>query len=161
MQTFLPYPSFDESAAVLDRQRLGKQRVEVLQLLNALGGFAGAGWRNHPAARMWSGHRRALCFYGLVVCEVWSARGYADTCAEKIRQRLELLPEVESAAPPWLGDARFHRAHRSNLLRKDQGHYGVFWSDVPNDLPYLWPELRDGGYALRPGEAARVVVKST
>ena len=33
MQTFLPYPDFARSAAVLDRQRLGKQRVEVLQIL--------------------------------------------------------------------------------------------------------------------------------
>lgn len=49
MQTFLPYPSFAESARVLDRQRLGKQRVEVLQLLRALTGQT-KGWANHPAA---------------------------------------------------------------------------------------------------------------
>lgn len=36
MQTFLPYPNFNESAQVLDRQRLGKQRVEVLQILQAI-----------------------------------------------------------------------------------------------------------------------------
>ena len=36
MQTFLPYPAFDLSAQVLDRQRLGKQRVETLQVLKAL-----------------------------------------------------------------------------------------------------------------------------
>ena len=155
MQTFLPYPSFDESASVLDRQRLGKQRVEVLQLLNALSSTS-AGWRNHPAARMWSGHRRALCFYGIVVCEAWSARGYADTCAEKIRQRLELLPAAESVVPPWFGDAQFHRAHRSNLLRKDRDHYSRYWTNVPDDLPYMWPELHDGGYTLRTGEVAKI-----
>lgn len=33
VQTFLPYLSFAESAAVLDRSRLGKQRIEALQLL--------------------------------------------------------------------------------------------------------------------------------
>ena len=38
MQTFLPYASFEESAKVLDRQRLGKQRVECLQIFNALAG---------------------------------------------------------------------------------------------------------------------------
>lgn len=47
MQTFLPYPSFVESAKCLDRQRLGKQRVEVLQLLKALL-VPGSGWGNHP-----------------------------------------------------------------------------------------------------------------
>lgn len=36
MQTFLPYPSFDLCARVLDDKRLGKQRVECLQILKAL-----------------------------------------------------------------------------------------------------------------------------
>ncbi|HMC68015.1 MAG TPA: pyrimidine dimer DNA glycosylase/endonuclease V, partial [Mycobacteriales bacterium] len=36
MQTFLPYSRFDASAAVLDDLRLGKQRVETLQILRAL-----------------------------------------------------------------------------------------------------------------------------
>ena len=36
MQTFLPYPDFERSAKVLDNKRLGKQRVEVLQILNVL-----------------------------------------------------------------------------------------------------------------------------
>ena len=36
MQTFLPFKSFHDSAKCLDYRRLGKQRVEVLQLLKAL-----------------------------------------------------------------------------------------------------------------------------
>ena len=48
MQTFLPYPDFVASARCLDRRRLGKQRVEVLQLLRALL-VPGSGWANHPA----------------------------------------------------------------------------------------------------------------
>jgi hypothetical protein len=36
MQTFLPYPDFRESARVLDNKRLGKQRVECLQILQTL-----------------------------------------------------------------------------------------------------------------------------
>lgn len=36
MQTFLPYDSFKKSARVLDQRRLGKQRVECLQILGAL-----------------------------------------------------------------------------------------------------------------------------
>ena len=35
MQTFLPTSNFAESAKYLDYRRLGKQRVEVLQLLNS------------------------------------------------------------------------------------------------------------------------------
>jgi Pyrimidine dimer DNA glycosylase len=33
MHTFLPYPSFEETASILDYRRLGKQRVEGFQIL--------------------------------------------------------------------------------------------------------------------------------
>ena len=36
MQTFLPYESFKQSARVLDWRRLGKQRVEGMQIINAI-----------------------------------------------------------------------------------------------------------------------------
>ena len=36
MQTFLPYADFARCAAVLDPRRLGKQRVEVLQIMRAI-----------------------------------------------------------------------------------------------------------------------------
>ena len=36
MQTFLPYPSFEETASILDYRRLGKQRVEGFQILNII-----------------------------------------------------------------------------------------------------------------------------
>jgi hypothetical protein len=36
MQTFLPYEDFTLSAQVLDYRRLGKQRVEALQIYNVL-----------------------------------------------------------------------------------------------------------------------------
>lgn len=152
MQTFLPYSSFRRSAAVLDWRRLGKQRVEVLQLLNALGP-EGRGWKNHPAARMWVGYRPALCAYGLVVCQEWVKLGYRDTCFAKIKEHLLALGSSEtSARPPWLGDEQFHRAHRSNLLRKDRDHYSRYWTDVPDDLPYQWPVLQEGGgYVLKAG----------
>ena len=37
MQTFLPYSSFAATAGLLDVRRLGKQRVEVLQVVADLG----------------------------------------------------------------------------------------------------------------------------
>lgn len=59
VQTFLPYPDFAQSAQCLDRQRLGKQRVEVLQLLKALKGES-KGWKNHPAAKMWADRKSVV-----------------------------------------------------------------------------------------------------
>jgi len=142
MQTFLPRASYKGSAVVLDRQRLGKQRVEGLQLLKALSPkYTGKGWVNHPAARMWRGYEGALACYTLAVCEEWVSRGYKDTCADKVRVLLDARPEWQaSLVPPWFGDEDFHRSHRSNLVRKLPEHYApLFEPGLPDNLPYLWP----------------------
>lgn len=152
MQTFLPYPDFRRSAEALDQRRLGKQRVEALQVLRGLT-VPGYGWRHHPAVRMWRGHEEALGRYALTCCEVWSARGFGDTVAATIRDELlrlgidpvrsqEELLEA-GAVPAWLGDAEFHRSHRSNLLRKDPDHYRALFPDVADDLEYVWPQEAD------------------
>jgi hypothetical protein len=148
MQTFLPYPDFAASAAVLDDRRLGKQRVEALQVLRALT-YEGYGWQRHPAVRMWAGHPRAVAAYGLAVCAVWTATGRADTCAATIRADLAracLVPPTSAQAlarsgplPCWLGDERLHRSHRSALVRKDPDFYGPLFADADPALPYYWP----------------------
>lgn len=134
MQTFLPYPDFAESARVLDRQRLGKQRVETLQLLKALAGET-KGWVNHPAAQMWRGHENALVQYGIAVCDEWTARGYKDSCREKIAAYGCGAPLV---MPSWWGREDVHASHRSNLLRKDAKHYGQFGWSEPDNMEYVW-----------------------
>jgi hypothetical protein len=137
MQTFLPYASFEQSAAVLDDKRLGKQRVEVLQIMNALTKADAKGWKNHPATLMWRGYEAALVLYGVVICDAWIGRGYRDTVREKL-----LAFGFDPAAavlPPWFGDDRIHAGHRASLLRKDPAHYGRFgWIEDP-ELPYHWP----------------------
>lgn len=139
MQTFLPYgPDFAATGAVLDRQRLGKQRVETLQILRTLAGITD-GWRRHPAVRMWGGHERWLADYGLVICEAWVSRGYRDTCAAHIRHLVDTHPEWPTARPEWLDRDDLVLSHRSNLVRKDVAHYGSVWPGIPADLPYVWP----------------------
>lgn len=136
MQTFLPYPDFVESAACLDTRRLGKQRVEVLQLLKALL-VHDSGWSNHPAAKMWQGSEPSLAAYGFDICKEWISRGYADTCLDKIVALCK--PQWDWFDPFWLGDPLFHASHRSNLLRKDYAYYSRFGWTESNDLPYIWP----------------------
>jgi Pyrimidine dimer DNA glycosylase len=149
MQTFLPYPDFTDSAAVLDSRRLGKQRGETIQVLRALT-VPGYGWRRHPAAAMWAGYEEALVRYGLEVCAQWRGRGHADTSGATLRADLRSgtgLDVVRDQAvlaaarelPPWLGDPAFHRSHQSALARKDPAHYQALFPDVPGDLPYVWP----------------------
>jgi hypothetical protein len=136
MQTFVPYGSdFIANARVLDRQRLGKQRVETWQILNALRGLS-KGWTNHPATRMWRGYEGALAQYGAAMCREWIARGYHDTMLERF---YPLLPTPFDPWPHWLGWEDVAISHRSNLIRKDPGFYGPLWPDVAPDLPYLWP----------------------
>jgi hypothetical protein len=150
MQTFLPCRGFTDSARVLDPRRLGKQRVETIQVLRALT-VAGYGWRHHPAAAMWAGYEEALVRYGLAVCGVWCDIGNADTCATTLVDDLtrtigqrSVRTELELAAagelPPWLGAEAFHRSHQAALVRKDPAHYRRYFPDVPDDLPYVWPE---------------------
>lgn len=149
MQTFLPYPDFTESARVLDRRRLGKQRVEALQVLRGLT-VPGYGWRRHPAVRMWTGYEEALVRYGLQMCHVWRDLGHQDSCAATMvadfaahrpETRVREQPELAEAGelPPWLGVPDLHRSHRSALVRKDPDFYASHFPGVPDDLPYFWP----------------------
>lgn len=143
MQTFLPYPDFTASALVLDPRRLGKQRVEALQVLRGLI-VPGYGWRHHPAVKMWAGCQEALVRYGLEMCAAWTARGHADTVAVTLREQYgpaRTQPELAriGALPVWLGREDVHRSHRSALVRKDPGFYGPLFPDADPDEPYVWP----------------------
>ena len=148
MQTFLPYADFDATAQALDDRRLGKQRVEVLQVLRALTRPV-YGWKHHPAVLMWAGHEEALVAYGLAICREWCRRGHADTCGTKIVDDAALAgvtgtrtqPELAAAGalPPWLGDEALHRSHRSALVRKDPRYYRPRFGGVGDDLDYVWP----------------------
>ena len=122
---------------MLDTKRLGKQRVETYQILRALAGDS-KGWLNHPAVKMWRGHERSLARYGLAVCEEWVARGYQDTCYDKITDLLERADEATDTAPEWLGNPELHLSHQSNLLRKDEIYYSQYFAVSPA-LPYYWP----------------------
>lgn len=135
MQTLLPYPSFYVSALVLDRARLGKQRVEARQLYDNLVGEKDQPWiKRHPAFKMWVGYTDSLSVYHDVMIGVWIYKGHVNN-----------MPKISIAAPwnrvdpPWLGDPAFHASHRSNLLRKDPKHYSKFGWSEPDNLEYVWP----------------------
>lgn len=154
MQTFLPYASFKRSLDTLDNARLGKQRVECLQVLNVFAGVR-EGWGDHPITRMWRGHEAALLTYTVDCCRIWVSRGFADTVEGKVRALAQSLGvpggldhdgvwqlpveyttvlglQSEDELPPWFGSAAFHASHRSNLLRKAL-QYRDHHSDVPHE----------------------------
>lgn len=153
MQTFLPYADFAASAAVLDLRRLGKQRVETLQIIRALTRPT-YGWQHHPAVLMWRGYEEALGAYGVAIVREWVGRGRADTTAATMREDLaaaglrvpprsqrQLARLKRRGLPPWLGDEDFHRSHRAALMRKAPEHYGDHFDDVGDGttIDYVWP----------------------
>lgn len=126
MQTFLPYPSFSESAACLDNRRLNKQITETMQIAKAITD-PGHGWRNHPAVEMWRGHVGSLLLYGVTMYYEWRARynrgkrgGKLEHKAGEwlIEQFLTIDVNKFDWGPSWLGDPAFHASHRAALLRK-------------------------------------------
>lgn len=164
MQTFVtetltddksPYEIFMSTALVLDRKRLGKQRVETLQIMSSLTGLridsdgevverTKRGWSSHPAVKMWRGYEMCLYVYQFAVCETWSSFSFSDSCLGKtakllVEAQTRELVSVEGSFPDWLKNPEVAESHRSNLVRKYPEHYRKYFPSVSDDLPYVWP----------------------
>jgi len=131
VQTFLPIDDFKKSVQCLDYRRLGKQRVECLQIFNALTGKSKA-WVNHPATRMWAGYEDALCEYWDECVKEWVRRKYLNAMSVP-------LYSPNPIKPSWFGEEKLHSSHRAALLYKDINWYSQFnWDEIP-ELNYWWP----------------------
>jgi hypothetical protein len=135
MQIFLPYPDIDQTAKVLDTQRLMKQRVESLQILNTLQGKS-QGWRSHPAVKMVKPYQAWLCLYSIKICQEARRRGYVDNLLPHFEKELLTYPYI--IQPHWLG-SYLHTTHKSNLIRKKADYYAPLFPNIPPNLPYFWP----------------------
>jgi hypothetical protein len=141
MQTFLPYPCPKKSAKVLDDKRLGKQRVECVQIADCLL-VKESSWKNHPAVKMWKGYEKFLVNdYLKAMLDEWQDRGFKNEKCLSHYYRLSQYSKgvgEDYKVPPWI-DHDFCEAHKSNLLRKKPEYYKNHWNNVPDDLPYVWP----------------------
>ena len=114
MQTFLPHESFEKSAQVLDWRRLGKQRVEGMQIINAITGKTRKdgkpykGWINHPCSVMWKDYVPALKHYTNVIIQEWINRGYNNN--------MEFYDTGKIIMPDWIGNEKFHSSHPLELV---------------------------------------------
>lgn len=148
MQTFVPFTDTELTARILDRQRLGKQRIESQQILQTLIGD-NDGWARHPAVKMWRGHERYLAAYTMVIIKEWMARGYRDTRMAVITALAARFPATSATPPPWWGDNAVHDSHLAALLRKNREHYqmALNLSDTIVDgilvchPEYVWPTV--------------------
>lgn len=158
MQTFLPYPEFDQSAQALDPVRLNQQVNEAKAIIQCLRGEGYEKWRGHPAVRMWEGHLAALSLYGQAVAREHLARGGNDPSQRLAWFQESLLLAIREgddlSMPLWLGDERMHASHRSALLYKScvgddetfEWYDAMGWRD-PIDGGYWWP-TKDAEYAV-------------
>lgn len=120
--TFLPFVSFEDSLAVLDNQRLGKQRVEAAQIIkavNSLYSCEAKGYANHPAILMWIDYEDALAHYYNLCLKEWERRGYTNTM-----HPVDISIPIEDIEMPWyIGWDHFHKSHQASLLRKHPVYY--------------------------------------
>jgi hypothetical protein len=137
MQTFLPYKDFDRTASALDSKRLNKQILECYQILKVLNNpDPKAGWRNHPAVKMWRGHENALFDYTLAMLREADRRGIkTDKNKENLMVlRVATIANWGSGLPGWFNDravmSRVTTTHKANLYRKDDAYYHNFKSAV-------------------------------
>jgi hypothetical protein len=136
MITFLPHEDYATSLAMLDRQRLNRQRLEAWQIFDAITNPDSIykGTVRGPAVRMWIGSAASLAEYYNLCLQEWERRCYVNIKMKPIDIAGRLVVH-----PPWLGDARVHASHRSQLLAKLPEWYGGFgWTDEPG-MPYHWP----------------------
>jgi hypothetical protein len=133
MQTFLPFDNFKKSAECMDKKRLWKQCVEAMELIKIITGEKKSRWASHPACKMWKEYPVALKVYFNTFLVEWKRRGGNTSYIE-----FDINEELW-AYPFWFGNYDFHRSHQSNLVRKKPDHYRLFFPDVPDNLPYVWP----------------------
>ncbi len=153
MQTFLPYKDFDKSAHALDNKRLNKQVLEGYQILKVLNNpDPRAGWRNHPAVKMWRGFENALFVYILAMVREADRRGIkTDKNKENLfNLRVATIKNWGNGMPEWYNNkavmSKVTTTHKANLYLKDEVFYHDFASAVisPNNQPccercnYYW-----------------------
>jgi hypothetical protein len=160
MQTFLPYSNITESLRVLDDKRLGKQRVETFQIINAitgrpkLDGTPYKGWLNHPCSIMWRNHIPLLKTYLNASIDEWVSRGFNNTMNKEII-------DGPVTYPSWWGNEKFHSSHRANLLKKEPEFYNKYgWTEDPSD-PYVWMDKEGKWYEQHSGTKGRVYYETS
>lgn len=135
MQTFLPYAEYDLVAESLDSKRLNKQILECYQILNVLSNPSPtAGWRNHPAVKMWRGREFALWDYTNFMIIEANDRGIKTD--KNHSNLLQLRHNCGSSwgmgKPAWMSVKsimqRVTTTHKANLYKK---------------APELYPQFRE------------------
>jgi hypothetical protein len=91
-----------------------------------------AGWRNHPAVKMWRGFENSLFDYILAMVREAKRRGIKTDKNEEnlINLRVRTIDRWGNGFPSWYNDKAIMRkvttTHKANLYRKDDVYYYGF-----------------------------------
>jgi hypothetical protein len=136
MNTFITDNDPIICARNLDFKRLGKQRIEAIQILKAIDARQKGvkyGWINHPAVIMWISYENSLKYYTNCMINEWIRRGYKNT--------LQKFEEYSTKMPWWFTWNQLQESHQNSLLRKDFSYYKDIF--VPRkeyeNFTYVWP----------------------
>ncbi len=122
MQVFLSEYTFQESAKALDTKRLVKQLLEGRQIMTVLAGES-AGWKNHPAVKMFAGHERTLYAYLYAIKDEMKSRGYKWENNWEVIQNtyMKYFLSGQQDVPSWMNTDEFDKVvitHRGRLHAK-------------------------------------------
>ena len=143
MQTFITDFDMEQNAKNLDNKRLGKQRVEALQIADCLL-VKESRWKNHPAVKMWKGYEGFLILeYLREILIEWEERGFKnEKCREHWGKFKNIIfngdKKIIYNEPFWL-KSDFIETHRSNLIRKNREYYKKLFPNTKEGLEYIWP----------------------
>lgn len=134
-------------AKLLDYRRLGKQRVEAMQIIDAINSLESndekVAWKNHPAVKMWmhsdtkiqKQYLNALKYYLNCMIDEWVNRGYKN----EMKHKKVIEPVI---MPWWFTNKYIQLTHKCSLMRKDEKYYSFLETDETKEnikYGYIWP----------------------
>ena len=160
VNTFITSPSLEKCAKNLDNLRLGKQRVECIQLISFIENTNNKGFKNHPVLIMWKEHVTALKVYCNFMIREFIARGFENTIPiyeldetkivfydnifnEETGLTEIIKPQIEKDSivfPIWFNWNPLILTHQASLLKKNNNYYSKIFEHNPKffKLGYLW-----------------------
>jgi len=144
MQTFLPYPSYSQTAMCLDNKRLIKQILEAVQIFNVIKNPLAKGWQKHPAVNQWRNHPGQLMSYAVCMCHEYTNR-FNKIHKYDAQIKNYLMNNMIGPSPKFRFNVNYLDNHKAILLGKDFSYYKYYWPNIHPAIktngkwPYIWP----------------------
>lgn len=161
METFVPYPSLEDSVKTYNLTASRVVQRAILNILESLHETRQQSVRlpdSHPEMVKWRGHEPFLCQYGYVLLEHIqndvTVPPISVSATARMRERYEsrlawhldcaTSGEYNMTPPDWWGYTDSHVAEQAALLRFDYIWFHRFFEGVDLRTPPLWMGLPHG-----------------